>query len=128
MLQSAAKADVEVSPDPSLVPWHGWTFEWLDGFLQKHPNVVELSDRKIQDWAARSGMARPPKAANSWDQLPAAASSCQLPAAQEKKKVFRAKAINDLAPTTLSKFLQQFTLPVPWLDPVGRLQHWTTAL
>lgn len=69
MLQSAAKADVEVSPDPSLagkfevlvpvgIPDEG-TFDWLDGFLQKNPHYVELSDRKIQDWAARSGMPKP---------------------------------------------------------------------
>ena len=69
MIQSAAKGDVEALPDPSLagkfevlipvgIPGEG-TAEWLDGFLQKHPKHVELSDRKIQDWAVRSGLPKP---------------------------------------------------------------------
>eukprot|EP00445_Apocalathium_hangoei_P003268 CAMPEP_0203849332 /NCGR_PEP_ID=MMETSP0359-20131031/6129_1 /ASSEMBLY_ACC=CAM_ASM_000338 /TAXON_ID=268821 /ORGANISM="Scrippsiella Hangoei, Strain SHTV-5" /LENGTH=820 /DNA_ID=CAMNT_0050765079 /DNA_START=89 /DNA_END=2551 /DNA_ORIENTATION=+ len=32
------------------------TFEWLDGFLEKHPQYTELSDRKILEWAASSGL------------------------------------------------------------------------
>ncbi|CAJ1447189.1 unnamed protein product [Effrenium voratum] len=69
MVQSAAKEDVLEVGDPSRsgksellvpvgIPDEG-TFEWLDGFLQQHPRYVELSDRKIQDWAASSGLARP---------------------------------------------------------------------
>merc|ERR1712217_908176 len=34
------------------------TFEWLDQFLAKHPNYVELSDRMILDWAQKSGIPR----------------------------------------------------------------------
>merc|ERR1712130_590846 len=33
-------------------------FDWADSFLQQHPNFVELSDRKIVDWAAKSGIMR----------------------------------------------------------------------
>eukprot|EP00444_Apocalathium_aciculiferum_P037633 CAMPEP_0183486654 /NCGR_PEP_ID=MMETSP0370-20130417/180044_1 /TAXON_ID=268820 /ORGANISM="Peridinium aciculiferum, Strain PAER-2" /LENGTH=868 /DNA_ID=CAMNT_0025679973 /DNA_START=77 /DNA_END=2680 /DNA_ORIENTATION=+ len=32
------------------------TFEWLDGFLEKRPQYTELSDRKILEWAASSGL------------------------------------------------------------------------
>eukprot|EP00929_Paragymnodinium_shiwhaense_P000312 TRINITY_DN100555_c0_g1_i1.p1 TRINITY_DN100555_c0_g1~~TRINITY_DN100555_c0_g1_i1.p1 ORF type:complete len:830 (+),score=287.97 TRINITY_DN100555_c0_g1_i1:83-2491(+) len=32
------------------------TFDWLDGFLEKHPEYTELSDRKIIDWAVKSGL------------------------------------------------------------------------
>lgn len=80
MIQSAAKADVEETPDPSLagkfevvlpvcIPDEG-TFDWLDFYLQKQPNYVELSDRKIQDWASRSGMAKPRQGANSSNDKP----------------------------------------------------------
>ncbi|CAE6966715.1 Hnrnpu [Symbiodinium sp. CCMP2592] len=69
MLQSAAAADVAEAKDPGKsgrcevlvpvgVPDEG-TFEWLDDYLTKHPSFVELSDRKIQDWAASSGLPRP---------------------------------------------------------------------
>eukprot|EP00928_Gymnodinium_smaydae_P014176 TRINITY_DN15152_c0_g1_i1.p1 TRINITY_DN15152_c0_g1~~TRINITY_DN15152_c0_g1_i1.p1 ORF type:complete len:935 (+),score=205.22 TRINITY_DN15152_c0_g1_i1:298-2805(+) len=33
-------------------------FEWVDSFLEKNPDYVELSDRKILDWATRSGLRR----------------------------------------------------------------------
>ena len=38
--------------------WEG-TFDWVDGFLKKNPGYVELSDRKILDWAASSGVWKP---------------------------------------------------------------------
>merc|ERR1712217_75096 len=63
----AAKSDVEekkiaVPKDgkfdvlfPVGFPDEG-TFGWLDGFLEKNPHYVELSDRKILEWADSSGM------------------------------------------------------------------------
>merc|ERR550534_2558287 len=68
-LADAAKADVVVAPDPApkdgkhdvmvpvAFPDEG-TFDWLDTFLAKHPEYVELSDRKILEWAAASGLLR----------------------------------------------------------------------
>merc|ERR1712039_234230 len=35
------------------------TFTWLDMFLEKNPQYVELSDRAIQLWIAKSGMWKP---------------------------------------------------------------------
>merc|ERR1712129_214289 len=32
------------------------TFEWTDAFLEKNPQYVELSDRKILEWARASGL------------------------------------------------------------------------
>ncbi|CAE7381523.1 ASPH [Symbiodinium pilosum] len=69
MLQDAATADMAEAKDPGksgrcevivpvAVPDEG-TFDWLDDFLTKNPSYVELSDRKIQDWAASSGLPRP---------------------------------------------------------------------
>merc|ERR550534_2256685 len=69
-LADAAKADVVVAPDPApkdgkhdvmvpvACPDEG-TFDWLDTFLAKHPEYVELSDRKILEWAALSGLWKP---------------------------------------------------------------------
>jgi len=69
MVQEAATADVEVTSYPP--PKHGkhevlfpvclpdeGTFQWLDWFLEKNPNFMELSDRKIIEWATRSGLTR----------------------------------------------------------------------
>lgn len=68
MLGAAAKADVEqvkVAPvtQPEVVfpvglPDQGY-FDWVDDFLKKNPSYVDLSDRKIIDWAARSGLWKP---------------------------------------------------------------------
>lgn len=68
MLQGAAAADTVESQKPKgdtyevvmpvAFPDEG-TFDWLDDFLEKNPSYVELSDRKIQDWAASSGLAKP---------------------------------------------------------------------
>jgi heterogeneous nuclear ribonucleoprotein U-like protein 1 len=41
-------------------------FDWMDGFLAKHPEYTELSDRKIIEWAVKSGMWKP-KGAGSND-------------------------------------------------------------
>jgi len=66
MLQSAAASDVTAAPSkqpkdgkydvvmPVGFPDEG-TFDWLDTFLQKNPQYVELSDRKIMQWATASG-------------------------------------------------------------------------
>jgi len=70
MIGSAAQADVSVIPStaskdgkyevvfPVAFPDEG-SFEWLDMYLQKNPSHVELSDRKIIDWAAKSGLWKP---------------------------------------------------------------------
>jgi hypothetical protein len=43
---------------PVCLPDEG-TFDWLDMFLETHPDYVELSDRMILDWAEKSGIYRP---------------------------------------------------------------------
>eukprot|EP00930_Biecheleria_cincta_P085389 TRINITY_DN74781_c0_g1_i1.p1 TRINITY_DN74781_c0_g1~~TRINITY_DN74781_c0_g1_i1.p1 ORF type:complete len:934 (-),score=226.17 TRINITY_DN74781_c0_g1_i1:110-2860(-) len=43
---------------PVCVPDEG-TFDWLDGFLSRHPGFVELSDRAIWKWAEKSGIYLP---------------------------------------------------------------------
>merc|ERR1712048_154044 len=35
------------------------TFDWLDDFMAEKPNYFELSDRKIIEWAQKSGIQRP---------------------------------------------------------------------
>jgi len=67
MIQGAATADAVVAEAaapkdgkyevlvPVAFPDEG-TFHWLDEFLEKNPSYVELSDRKLQDWAASSGL------------------------------------------------------------------------
>jgi len=72
MLQDAAQADTESSAVASRpksaegkcevllpigLPDEG-TFDWLDGFLKKHPDYVELSGRSILEWGLASGVAR----------------------------------------------------------------------
>jgi len=69
-VQKAAIADLVV--EKSSVPADGkyqvvfpvafpdeGTFDWLDTFLEKNPGYVELSDRKIIEWAAKSGLVKP---------------------------------------------------------------------
>eukprot|EP00440_Ansanella_granifera_P038802 gb/GFBE01042104.1/.p1 GENE.gb/GFBE01042104.1/~~gb/GFBE01042104.1/.p1 ORF type:complete len:1026 (+),score=358.55 gb/GFBE01042104.1/:1-3078(+) len=70
MVQEAAIEDVEVvnyQPHadgkyelifPVCLPEEG-TFDWLDWFLERNPNYVELSERMIIEWAVRSGINRP---------------------------------------------------------------------
>eukprot|EP00746_Dinoflagellata_sp_MGD_P120253 gnl/MRDRNA2_/MRDRNA2_55861_c0_seq1.p1 gnl/MRDRNA2_/MRDRNA2_55861_c0~~gnl/MRDRNA2_/MRDRNA2_55861_c0_seq1.p1 ORF type:complete len:1088 (+),score=364.60 gnl/MRDRNA2_/MRDRNA2_55861_c0_seq1:77-3265(+) len=67
MIQDGAKADLEeikMSPPkdgmyevlfPVCVPDEG-TFDWLDQFLEKNPKYTEMSDRKILQWATKSGL------------------------------------------------------------------------
>merc|ERR1712187_530382 len=70
MAQDAASADIEVVPGkppkdgkhevlfPVALPETGM-FDWLDGFLEKNPGYTELSDRKILEWASKSGIYKP---------------------------------------------------------------------
>jgi len=66
MIGAAATADVEVAkpkagtakPEvvfPVGLPDQGY-FHWVDQFMEKNPGYTELSDRKILEWAAKSGM------------------------------------------------------------------------
>merc|ERR1712187_217413 len=66
----AASEDVEVIVEekpkdgkyevlfPVALPDTGM-FDWLDNFLEKNPKYTELSDRKIIEWASKSGMYKP---------------------------------------------------------------------
>eukprot|EP00927_Polykrikos_kofoidii_P065899 TRINITY_DN615_c0_g3_i1.p1 TRINITY_DN615_c0_g3~~TRINITY_DN615_c0_g3_i1.p1 ORF type:complete len:1029 (-),score=234.97 TRINITY_DN615_c0_g3_i1:166-3252(-) len=77
-LQEAALSDVAVRQDPKprdgkyevlvpvFLPDEG-TFDWLDMFLEKHPDYVELSHRMLLDWAEKSGIQRPRMCAGSGD-------------------------------------------------------------
>jgi len=70
MLGSAATADVEVVSVPKPkdgkynmilpvgLPDQGY-FDWVDAFLEKHPDYTEISDRKIIEWITKSGVPRP---------------------------------------------------------------------
>jgi len=70
MLAEAAQADVELASSPKTgdgkcevvvpvgLPERGF-FDWVDAFIQKNPSFVELSDRKILEWATKSGMWKP---------------------------------------------------------------------
>jgi len=70
MVQDAAEKDCQVATEakpkggvydvllPISLPDEG-TFDWLDLFLEKHPEYVELSDRMILDWAEKSGIWTP---------------------------------------------------------------------
>jgi len=78
MLGDAAQADVELAPAPQPkdgkyevlfpvgLPDTGY-FDWVDAFVEKNPDYVELSDRKIIDWAVKSGMWKPKAAGHSND-------------------------------------------------------------
>lgn len=77
MIQGGATADLVESKGqpkdgkydvmlPVAMPDEG-TFDWLDDFLKANPSYVELSDRKLQEWAASSGMIKPRGAAASND-------------------------------------------------------------
>lgn len=76
-VQNAAVADTEVSKPhkgqhtvlfPVAFPNEG-TFDWLDAFLAENPHFVELSERKILEWAHSSGLwkNRPTLSKNSND-------------------------------------------------------------
>eukprot|EP00403_Amphidinium_massartii_P027057 CAMPEP_0178388830 /NCGR_PEP_ID=MMETSP0689_2-20121128/9797_1 /TAXON_ID=160604 /ORGANISM="Amphidinium massartii, Strain CS-259" /LENGTH=843 /DNA_ID=CAMNT_0020009249 /DNA_START=13 /DNA_END=2544 /DNA_ORIENTATION=- len=64
MLNTAAVADIQAPKKatgkcevlwPVAFPDEG-TFDWVDDFLEKNPQYVELSERKIIDWAMKSGL------------------------------------------------------------------------
>jgi hypothetical protein len=65
MLKDAAEEDLEVTKAaasaknevlfPVGLPDQG-LFDWLDGYLEQNPHFVELSDRKVLDWARQSGI------------------------------------------------------------------------
>jgi len=70
LLGAAAKQDVEVVAAPKLndgkpeivfpvaLPDKGF-FDWVDAFVERNPSYVELSERKINEWASKSGLWRP---------------------------------------------------------------------
>lgn len=70
MIGDAAEKDVLVTTQskprdgkyevlfPVCLPDQG-TFDWLDLFLDKNPEYTELSDRKLLEWAEKSGIFRP---------------------------------------------------------------------
>jgi len=69
MVGDAAAADTEATklvPSkgkkqvvfPVGLPEQGY-FDWVDEFCEKNPGFVELSDRKILEWALKSGVWRP---------------------------------------------------------------------
>jgi len=71
MVAGAAAADVEVVKSkagaaggkhevvfPVGLPDQGY-FDWVDGYLEKNPGFIELSDRKIIEWLTKSGVWRP---------------------------------------------------------------------
>mmetsp|Transcript_101547 Transcript_101547/g.206193 ORF Transcript_101547/g.206193 Transcript_101547/m.206193 type:complete len:917 (+) Transcript_101547:51-2801(+) len=68
MLGDAAAADVEVAAQPGPkapevvfpvgLPESGF-FDWVDTFLKANPSYTELSDRKIIEWASKSGLWKP---------------------------------------------------------------------
>jgi len=70
LLNDASKEDVDVSPYqkpkdgkyevmlPMFLPEQG-TFDWVDWFMSQNPHWTEISDRKIIEWAVRSGFWRP---------------------------------------------------------------------
>merc|ERR1712194_804308 len=80
MVADASKSDAEsveeAAPEkgkytvlfPTCLPDEG-SFQWLDMFLEQNKQFVELSDRKILDWAVKSGLRAPkqhgPKASNA---------------------------------------------------------------
>merc|ERR1712048_129676 len=67
MLNDASESDVQLIKGaqneknqvifPVGMPDTG-VFNWVDGFLSKNPSYTELSDRKILEWASKSGLWR----------------------------------------------------------------------
>jgi len=82
MVAEAAKDDAEVVATvepkdgkhevlfPIGLPEQGF-FDWVDAFLEKNPGYTELSDRKILEWAAKSGVWRPKPQGNTGGAPPA---------------------------------------------------------
>jgi len=82
MLGDAAAADTVASTlKPSAgkkqvvfpvgLPEQGY-FDWVDAFCEKNPGFVELSDRKIIEWALKSGIWRPKSQASGSNDKPEA--------------------------------------------------------
>ncbi|CAK9048855.1 Heterogeneous nuclear ribonucleoprotein U (hnRNP U) (Scaffold-attachment factor A) (SAF-A), partial [Durusdinium trenchii] len=81
MVADAASVNAVVTPSPMgkdgkcellmpvAFPDEG-TFDWLDSFLEKNPQYVELSERKIMDWAIASGLPRPKNGPNASNDKP----------------------------------------------------------
>merc|ERR1719362_2818843 len=81
LLGGAATEDVEVAAAPELkdgkpeivfpvaLPDKGF-FDWVDAFVEKNPSYVELSDRKINEWASKSGLWRPKSTGPSCNDAP----------------------------------------------------------
>merc|ERR1712048_948581 len=67
MLNDASESDVQLIKGaqneknqvifPVGMPDTG-VFDWVDGFLSQNPSYTELSDRKILEWASKSGLWR----------------------------------------------------------------------
>lgn len=83
MLAAAAVSDVAQTPKspgkkecifPIGLPEQGY-FDWVDQFVEKNPGHVELSDRKLIEWAFKSGLGKPKKGREGvngrtcWDKL-----------------------------------------------------------
>lgn len=64
VVQVAKAAKKQEIVFPIGLPEQGY-FDWVDEFLEKNPNFVELSDRKMLDWAYKSGLGRPRKAGSN---------------------------------------------------------------
>eukprot|EP00930_Biecheleria_cincta_P069924 TRINITY_DN575_c0_g1_i1.p1 TRINITY_DN575_c0_g1~~TRINITY_DN575_c0_g1_i1.p1 ORF type:complete len:897 (-),score=279.03 TRINITY_DN575_c0_g1_i1:219-2840(-) len=82
MVGDAAAADTEattVTPSkgkkqvvfPVGLPEQGY-FDWVDEFCEKNPGFIELSDRKIIEWALKSGAWRPKSQASGSNDKPEA--------------------------------------------------------
>merc|ERR1711953_516255 len=79
MLGAAEQADVEIAPTPEKpkdgkyevllpvgLPDEG-LFDWLDMFLKKNKKYTEVSDRAMQSWCEKSGIAKKGQPATSRD-------------------------------------------------------------
>merc|ERR1719305_1739367 len=66
MFGNAAASDAESSSSPSAgskysvvvpvgLPEEGF-FDYIDRFVERHPEYVELSDRKLREWCIKSGL------------------------------------------------------------------------